>query len=102
MCTHGVCTYVRMYSVEFTYQLLFTCAPVGSTDYVLTTTMATLRAGQTEFTVDISITDNLDVEDNEAFTVELNLSDSLMDCGGRIGVNGSVTITIEDNDGESS
>ena len=63
--------------------------------------MATLRAGQTEFTVDISITDNLKAEQEEAFMVELNLSDSLMDCGGRIGVNGSVTITIED-DGESS
>ena len=74
---------------------------VGPTDYVLTTTMATLRAGQTEFTVDISITDNRDVEDNEAFMVELNLSDLLMDCGGRIGVNGSVTVTIQD-DGEST
>ena len=74
---------------------------VGPTDYVLTTTMATLKAGQTEFTVVINITDDRRVEDNEAFTVELNLSDSLMDCGGRVGVNGSVTITIEDNDGES-
>ena len=72
---------------------------VGPTDYVLTTAMATLRAGQTEFTVDISITDNRDIEDNEVFMVELNLSDSLMDCGGRIGVNSSVTVTIQD-DGE--
>ena len=93
--------HVCMHSVQFAYHLLFMCASVGSTDYVLTTTMATLKAGQTEFTVVINITDDRRVEDNEGFTVELNLSDSLMDCGGRVGVNGSVTITIEDNDGES-
>ena len=69
-------------------------------DYEAKQINVTFPVGSTRQSVDVLITDDNILEDMESFSLQLSISDDLIDKGMQVGPNAAAVINIMDNDSE--